>query len=783
MSGRYKTFEELMGKVEETPGSVRGHGAGRTAGRVGFEELMGRGQDTAGTQRRRRDPEANAGNGPGEVPLPGLGENAPERAPGLWHLGEGRTQGEPVRFGLNFLHTYWESFVSGSVVPSIKYGGDAAPYADAGELGATIARQVGLRDLMWALVAYDPMNWHTLQTGQEVGLNVATQLSALRPDGSKNYLWLSEALAAAHAAGVKVLLTFGSMGAEHVEVEHDPLPPRPGSGSWEPTVTDRAGNPYALNPQLIYTMDWHPDHLGRSLDGVEFPVPLHGATLPGADWHMKSLDVSSPYKRGYLRKIAVAVGNLLQQVHAHLQSTLSISLSDVVEGIELFNEVEHGSQYARTALIPIAADPASLTHPGATSTTISFRAIEIVEPYESSYRWGQACFQAAYGLRTVLDALADGDEIKIRLPGICSYSEGINDTWEYRLSSLKGLVTGFVDEAVSYLSDRRYGPGWSEPEILAFLPRVLQGIDYHWYHTRRFVDDEHIQHIGHLVCELARIEETLLAAVDAAWTEATRRTETVLGSFPVSVMESGTPATTESDSPGHIVFVPPGMGLEEFQAFEVFRRLGGALASGAHILGWHSWMANNSGAFAGHGLRDDTGDEMTPPEEEPQRPSWFAYRRFTSLLSCTARGSMVLPKVADRDALVSFLASGDVHPFVVFRYEGTFSAPPLGTTGRPVTGLRYAWLVLRDPSVPTPGVLRLLATWRDPAWTGRALNVELDYRQIAPGATLPGQFPVQEAVYGPSTEADLCSPMEFLSGRESGPVLLFSTEEILWAVV
>jgi hypothetical protein len=778
MGGRYKTFEELTSKVATTADPAQDVTTGRAAGHVSFEELMGRGKSPTGSQRRRRDQGASAGHGPGQVPLPGLGENAPERAPGLRHLGEGRAQGEPTRLGLNFLHTYWQAWTTTGVVSATKYGGGSAPYTDAGELGATIARQVGLRDLMWALVAYDPTDRHTFATGQPVELDVGNQLTQLRAGSSMhNNAWLAEAMTAAHAAGVKVWLTFGVMGTSFDAVRGEPIAPT-AAGEWEPTIVGRDGQTYTLNLQYVCWMDWDPGHAGQSQDGVAFPVPSGREEDTDAEWHLRSLDVSSPYKRAYIREIAKQCASLLASVDGLLLRSLGIRLADVVEGIDLFNEVEHANQYARTVFIPgsvISGVPSGI------SGVTPLRQIEIVEAFASSERWGRACFQAAYALRTTLATLSCGEDIQIRLPGICSYSTGVNDTWEDRLDSLEGLVTGFVDEAVRYLSDRRYGPAWSEPEILAFLPRVLQGIDYHWYHTRRPGNDEPIRHIGYLVCEVAEIEQWIVSAINAAW-HATDPSTDVLSSFPVTVLETGMPATDGSDSPGHIAYVPMGFGREEFQAFEVFRRLGGALASGARMIGWHSWMANSTGAFAGHGLRDDTGDDTALPEDATQRRSWFAYRRFTSLLSGMVRGSMVLPEVADRRDLEAFLALVDVHPFVVFRYVGTFSAPPLAPTGGPVTGLRYAWLVLRDPSAQPRGVPHLFGTWRGPRWTGRAFIVELGCAVLG-GATPPGHLPSQAAVYGPSTEVVLCSPVEFLPADESGPVLLLSTEEILWAVV
>jgi hypothetical protein len=435
---------------------------------------------------------------------------------------------------------------------------------------------------------------------------------------------------AAHAAGQKVLLTFGAVNNNR---ENGNLLP-PSSTDWERDV-EVGGQTYTLNADSAVTMPWSMDHVDRSLDSCDFPArsggrPINHEWSVENDWHLDVLDVSSGYKRAQLREIAKQTGYLLSALSSCLPS--GVTETQILEAIELFNEVEVCSRYE--------------------ATTGSYPAYQLViEPFESGWRWGQACLHAAYGLRMGLNTQCA--DVKIRLPGIRSYSEELNHTWEDRILSLQGLVGGFVREAIEYLHSSRNGPQWATEEVLAALPTLMQGIDYHWFHAGELNADDHIRHIGYLVCEVAEIERTIVEEANARWQMTTGRTdETVLSSYSVSVMETGTSAIQTS------LFVPTGLsGLpvtgsgdpasprEVFQAWEVVRRLGGALASGARMVGWHSWMSRSTAANAGFGLREDGQSEDQAATEATQRASWFVFQRLTSLLSGALFGRMVIPEV------------------------------------------------------------------------------------------------------------------------------------------
>ena len=198
---------------------------------------------------------------------------------------------------------------------------------------------------------------------------------------------------------------------------------------------------------------------------------------------------------------------------------------------------------------------------------------------------------------------------------------------------------------------------------------------------------------------------------------------------------------------------------------------GGALASGAAFAGWHSWMSGKGTAFAEFGLRVDIGDEDADPAEAHQRESWFMFQRFAALLAGVLRGSMVVPDVASRAELETFLSSSDYHPFVVFMYRGSFAS---GTCS-------YAWLVLRDPSFLGSSAHQLFARWTDPTAGGTAQEVPLLYADPGTEAASSG-LPYRVPTYDANAEIDLGSWLEFPLVEADGPVLLFSDAEIEWLV-
>jgi hypothetical protein len=105
-------------------------------------------------------------------------------------------------------------------------------------------------------------------------------------------------------------------------------------------------------------------------------------------------------------------------------------------------------------------------------------------------------------------------------------------------------------------------------------------------------------------------------------------------------------------------YVPGGFDLggdvdtrEAFQATEVVRRLCGAMAGGAHYVGWHSYQSvrTASAAFYGLGLRHDA--EEGNSTDTRRRWAWFVYQRLEQCLVGVSGAALVLPKdqPVDRD--------------------------------------------------------------------------------------------------------------------------------------
>jgi hypothetical protein len=121
----------------------------------------------------------------------------------------------------------------------------------------------------------------------------------------------------------------------------------------------------------------------------------------------------------------------------------------------------------------------------------------------------------------------------------------------------------------------------------------------------------------------------------------------------ISVFENGTSALQSANEDVEI-FVPESAeavtggtasAQEVYQAYEVWRRLCGAAAGGASILGWHSLQSsrNDEGLFFGHGLRKDSSDTVAKTAEP--RLSYFMYQVFASMFRSYSACTMVLPEV------------------------------------------------------------------------------------------------------------------------------------------
>jgi len=212
---------------------------------------------------------------------------------------------------------------------------------------------------------------------------------------------------------------------------------------------------------------------------------------------------------------------------------------------------------------------------------------------------------------------------------------------------------------------------------------------------------------------------------------------------------------------------PTGASDEDFQAWEVWRRLCGALASKAALAGWHGLIATQGGDFGGMGLRyDDTGN-TAPASEAVPRPSWFAFQRLGQLLGDkVVDGRMVLPSVGSRAQLEDLLGQGyrDTDPWITV----------LELALHVDADYRYAYLVLRDPSAPSGGSIYWVTT--------SCAVYESKITPLNSGSDLRGsaRLPRPWSLW-PASEQRLPSPVAFKPGFQ--PRLFFTHERAAWVVM
>jgi len=211
------------------------------------------------------------------------------------------------------------------------------------------------------------------------------------------------------------------------------------------------------------------------------------------------------------------------------------------------------------------------------------------------------------------------------------------------------------------------------------------------------------------------------------------------------------------------------------------RRIGGALASGAEVAGWHAWMDMQTGSFAGTGLRDDSGPDGTDPAvvdvaDSTQLWSWFVYRRLSEILGGgrLRYGHLLLPEAKDRGQLSALLeAGGPASRLVVFEYFLT--GPP-----------RRAYLVLVDPSAGLLASGRRVAVHYGLRHGSAGTVVEIPLRPAqAPRSwsdvkTHPSALPYQEAPF-PLTIRKSVPRVEVLDATD-WPLLLVSRERLRFHV-
>jgi len=657
------------------------------------------------------------------------------------------------RLGLNQIKSfrrYWDSTANGgagAARASTKYGGHGESLRDAVRLGAKVVRQVGGRDLLWGfLLGYDGAE---ITGPEDLRMGHPIPVFGADPTTSADVRWgvrasqLGELMSLAQDAGVELQFTF-LVNTAGKDGGGPKLPGRTirstvgcfGEGR---TYFHRVGGSRLVSG--VVEMTWDDDHVTRQDHETppnSFPIeqPTYGSDC---GWHLDTLDVSAPYKRSYVQYMGAVAATVLQQAG---QTDPRIDLGSLVNTVGIFNEVSASEQYHDS---------------------------RVYDPEVTGEMWGRACARGAYGIRQVI---AD-TSVKLSLPGLLSYSwDAETDgplSWNSRLRYLRSLVYSFTLEMFEELSVGARDPG--------LLPDYLQAVDLHWYHHQ----SRDTCHIGFMVYEVDEVftyvEDGLRQGLDDAASASIilpgrvdEYVSAVMDSFEVRVSETGCSAISSGTTKLPKTYFSV---REDFQAFEVWRRLGGALASRASGGNWHSWMAGGSGAYQGFGLRADDGLESRRASAATPRASWFAYQRLAEQLGDVVSGSMVFPNSGSRSVLQRDLHSsaspGVVDPLVIFEYR-------IGSGTWP-----WAYLVFADPlAAATVSPVTVAIPGWVPGYIGTAIRVPVQpsSTQIAIPVGGSDKLPVGMATYGSNWSFRLGSPLFVHTGDM--PVLVKSSGRIRW---
>ena len=267
---------------------------------------------------------------------------------------------------------------------------------------------------------------------------------------------------------------------------------------------------------------------------------------------------------------------------ANSAADAGVPLVSVIDRIEIFNEAD-----LRNKMTVVAQEDPEEPDPTITKENITAAAEMYAEAYVAIVQGYKRGFIKA-GVNAP----------RFFLPSLSSYvDEAEGRSWVHALLFLEALLDA-IDAVLA-------APPYSETGLT--FDDVVDGIDYHWYHF----DVGGQRHIAYLFTEVEVIEDLLHAH------SASGKTVVTVGEIGSSAGEYVSPISNPTE-----VFNPTSLSYTEFQACEVWRRLGGALASNAESAGWHAWMAGNEGQFWMSGVRRDDHGSDASPETSKQRDSW-----------------------------------------------------------------------------------------------------------------------------------------------------------------
>ncbi len=569
-----------------------------------------------------------------------------------------------------------------------KFGDAPSQWRDTASLRITQVRQFGPRDLRWDLLtAWDDINRRVpLPVGRSAlgdlvqwGYPVPDSHTGLPTNVRRFAELLVDAWDAGGREGAKVRFTFLTLGGgtdRTLESADDSavdalgvLPTTVFAPFAEPDY------PEGIRQRAMLRMYWHPDHLARAFDDPD------ALTEAERRFWLASLDLQDAYKMEYIRLLADACAQLLLQAERAIVGGFirdtgefvrqeDFSLNLIVDGIEIFNEVEIRNIFFTDA------------DGGAT---------RVWQPEESGAEWGAAWALAAFAFARNFVRSRGGRPSspapQLFLPGIASYGEFDDtanpkgQTWPYKMQFLEALIPT-AREGWRILS------GFYPPEET--LPRfddAVSGVDYHWYHHAApgGGDPVGVLNAGWLVSEVQELAHVL---------------ESAGVSGRITVYETGVTALADPPT-GHAPYIPAGVDARDFQAADVWRRLLAARAGGAEQVGWHAWMSVG-GNFAGFGLRTDTEPSDQPAKDSTARSAYFAFHRLAWFLS-DAEVRLVLPAGIELRSSYALTrpADGGISGAGVFSGALVFEAvgATMGTIrGRNLEDHIYAYIFLADPT-------------------------------------------------------------------------------------
>lgn len=442
------------------------------------------------------------------------------------------------------------------------------------------------------------------------------------------------------------------------------------------------------------------------------------------------LDIRNTYHLTYVGYMAEGVARLLEAVEARLDGAFTVA--DVVFAIEIFPNVDDRNVQP--------AIPEQWAVGDATG---------------NGERWGFAWAFTAEMLRRQLEARLVAVPAFF-LPAISSHLETVLPSGQRSRNSLDYHLE-FFDVLIRTIAG--YDLSWSGGALL----ELATGVNYGWDHRADKDSEEGVKrvgplHIGHLKREIALVHEVVAVAG--------------LERLSIYVLDTGQSVSDDDE------VVPTWMSdRETFQAYEVWRRVAGAVACGAAVSGWRSWMSSDTEAESTHGeegygmgLRDDEfGNSGTyAVAGAVPRLSWFAYQRLVETLGGVPAAHLVYPEVRGTDE--PEIGNG-ITGLLIYRFSNL--AAELFGSGT------YVYLLLADATAFGSDGWCVAMDWANPA---SASDGTCSSRATLPSAisSAGAGLPIGTATWDPDTRVPVPATIGVQTGE--APLLLVTNHPLVFAV-